>query len=53
VLDLNQLRQVVWLLPLIPVSVLFGRWLTVRIDRATFERVIIGLLAVSALLLLR
>ncbi|MBI3957296.1 MAG: sulfite exporter TauE/SafE family protein [Chloroflexi bacterium] len=53
VLDLNQLRQVVWLLPLIPLSVLVGRWLSTRIDKKTFERVIIVLLAASALLLLR
>ncbi len=53
VLDLNQLRQVVWLIPLIPVSVLAGRWLSTRIDKQTFERVIIVLLAGSALLLLR
>lgn len=53
VLDLNQLRQVVWLLPLIPVSVLVGRWLSTRIDKQTFERVMIVLLAASALLLLR
>ncbi|RLT33730.1 MAG: sulfite exporter TauE/SafE family protein [Chloroflexi bacterium] len=53
VLDLNQLRQVVWLLPLIPVSVFVGRWLSTRIDKTTFDRVIIGLLAASALLLLK
>lgn len=53
VLDLNQLRRVVWLLPLIPISVLVGRWLSTRIDKKTFERVIIGLLAASAVLLLR
>lgn len=53
VLDLNQLRQVVWLLPLIPLSVLVGRWLSTRIDKKTFERVIMGLLIISALLLLR
>lgn len=53
VLDLNQLRQVVWLLPLIPLSVLSGRWLSTRIDKQTFERVMIVLLAASALLLLR
>lgn len=53
VLDLNQLRQVLWLLPLIPISVLVGRWLSTRIDKKTFERVIIGLLAASAVLLLR
>lgn len=53
VLDLNQLRQVVWLLPLIPISVLVGRWLSTRIDKKTFERVILGLLIISALLLLR
>jgi len=53
VLDLNELRQVLWLLPLIPISVLVGRWLSTRIDKVTFERVIIGLLAASAVLLLR
>ena len=53
VLELNQLRQVLWLLPLIPLSVLVGRWLSTRIDKKTFERVIIGLLAASAVLLLR
>lgn len=53
VLDLNQLRQVIWLIPLIPISVLVGRWLSTRIDKVTFERVIIGLLAASAVLLLR
>ncbi len=53
VLDLNELRQVIWLLPLIPLSVLAGRWLSTRIDKVTFERVIIGLLAASAVLLLR
>jgi len=53
VMDLNQLRQVIWLLPLIPVSVWVGRWLATRIDKNTFEKVIMVLLIVSAVLLLR
>lgn len=53
VMDLNQLRQVIWLLPLIPVSVWVGRWLATRIDKKTFEKVIMVLLVVSAVLLLR
>lgn len=53
VMDLNQVRQVIWLLPLIPVSVWVGRWLATRIDKKTFEKVIMVLLVVSAVLLLR
>jgi uncharacterized membrane protein YfcA len=40
------------LLLLVPVGVVLGRWLSVRIDKSTFERVILVLLIVSAVLLL-
>lgn len=53
VFHMEQLVRVIWLLPLIPLSVLLGRWITVRVDRVTFERIIIALLAGSAVLLLR
>jgi uncharacterized protein len=52
ILHPQQLLEIVWLLPLIPVGVVIGRWLSVRINKATFERVIMVLLVVSAVLLL-
>jgi uncharacterized protein len=52
ILHPEQLLQVVWLLPLIPVTVWVGKWAVVRVDRLLFERIIIALLAFSALLLI-
>ena len=52
ILHPQQLIEIAWLLPLIPVGVLLGRWLSVRINKATFDQVILVLLAVSAVLLL-
>ena len=52
ILHLDQLWEILWLLPLIPVGVLLGRWLSVRVDKGTFERLILVLLVLSALLLL-
>jgi uncharacterized membrane protein YfcA len=52
ILHPGQLLEIGWLLLLIPVGVVLGRWLSVRIDKATFERVILVLLIVSAILLL-
>lgn len=46
------LGQVVWLLPLLPVSVWVGKQMADKIDKALFNRLIIVLLAVSALFLL-
>ncbi len=52
ILHPQQLIEIVWLLPLIPLGVLIGRWLSVRIDKSTFDRLIIVLLVISAVLLL-
>jgi uncharacterized protein len=52
ILHLGQLLEIIWLLPLIPVGVVLGRWLSVRIHKDTFERLIMVLLIVSAVLLL-
>ncbi len=52
ILHVEQLLEMLWLLPLIPVGVLLGRWLSVRINKATFDRVILVLLVISALLLI-
>ena len=50
--DFELLRQIAWLLPLVPIGVVTGRWLIGRVDAATFERIIVGLLLINALLLI-
>ncbi len=50
--DIELLRQIAWLLPLVPIGVVTGRWLIGRVDAATFERIIVGLLLINALLLI-
>jgi uncharacterized membrane protein YfcA len=50
--DLELLGQVLWLLPLLPLSVWFGKVFVVRLNKEIFDRVIIGLLAISAVFLL-
>lgn len=52
ILDLRQLLPILWLLPLLPVGVWTGRRLVHTIDRTLFERIILGLLFFSAVLLL-
>lgn len=50
--DLNRLASILWLLPVLPLGVLAGRWLTVRINKLVFERIITLLLALTALMLI-
>jgi hypothetical protein len=50
--DSELLRQIAWILPLVPIGVVTGRWLIVRVDAETFERIIVGLLLINALLLI-
>jgi uncharacterized membrane protein YfcA len=50
--DFHRLGQILWVLPVIPLGVALGRWLTNKIDRLWFERLIVVLLLVSGLLLL-
>jgi uncharacterized membrane protein YfcA len=50
--DFHRLVQILWLLPVIPVGVALGRWITNKIDRVWFERLIVVLLLVSGILLL-
>ena len=47
----DQLLRIVWLLPLIPIGVWIGKWASTRINKVVFERLIIGLLVVTSLLL--
>lgn len=51
-LDFERLRQFVWLLPLVPLGVWFGRWAVYRVRPQAFERVIVGLLAINGILLI-
>lgn len=50
--DFNQLWQVAWLLPLLPLSVWVGKLLATKVDKIIFDWIIVGLLAVTGLLLL-
>lgn len=50
--DLQRLRQIAWLMPLVPLGVLIGRWAAGRIDRRTFEQIIIVLLLINGTLLI-
>jgi len=50
--DYQRLRGLIWLLPLLPLGVWAGKHLADRISRQAFERVIVVLLVVTALLLI-
>lgn len=50
--DFETLKQIAWILPLVPIGVVTGRWLARRFDRSTFEQIIVVLLLVNALLLI-
>lgn len=51
-IQLPVLIRTLWLLPLMPLGVWAGRWFTRRVAQETFERVIMGLLLMSAVFLL-
>jgi uncharacterized membrane protein YfcA len=44
--------KLIWLLPLLPFGVWGGKWIADKISREVFERMIVTLLAVTALLLI-
>ncbi len=46
------LWDVIWLLPILPLGVWVGKWVSTRIDKVLFERVITVLLAITALMLI-
>ena len=50
--DFQRLLGIIWLMPLVPLGAWFGRWAVTQVSKQTFERVIVGLLAVSAVLLI-
>jgi uncharacterized membrane protein YfcA len=50
--DFPRLLGIVWLMPFVPLGAWFGRWAADRVSRQTFEKVIVGLLAISGVLLI-
>jgi uncharacterized membrane protein YfcA len=50
--DTEQLLRVLWLLPLLPLGVWLGKWGADKVSKPVFEKIIVFLLAVTALLLI-
>ena len=50
--DFQRLQSLIWLLPLLPLGVWGGKWATDKISQKMFDRVIVILLAVTALFLI-
>jgi uncharacterized membrane protein YfcA len=50
--DSELLRRIAWILPLVPIGVVIGRWVIVRVNAVTFERIIVSLLLINAVLLI-
>jgi uncharacterized protein len=50
--DLRALGQIVWLMPLVPLGVWVGKRFGDRVSKQTFDRIIVFLLAIAALLLI-
>jgi hypothetical protein len=50
--DFGLLRQIAWLLPLVPIGVWVGKWAAGKVNRETFEGVIVALLAITAVMLI-
>jgi uncharacterized membrane protein YfcA len=50
--DFQRLTQIAWLIPLLPLGVVVGRWASSKVDRQVFERIIVALLGITGLLLI-
>jgi uncharacterized membrane protein YfcA len=50
--DFQQMRSLMWLLPLLPLGVWGGKWAADKVSREVFERIIIVLLGITGLLLI-
>jgi uncharacterized membrane protein YfcA len=50
--NLQRLWQIAFLMPLVPVGVWVGKWAAARVNKATFDKIIVGLLALTAVILL-
>jgi len=52
IFDFTLLYRMLWLLPLVPLGVWFGQWVVKRINKDTFEKIIVVVLIILALLLI-
>jgi uncharacterized protein len=48
----EQIRLIIWILPMVPLGVWSGKWIALRLPKQTFDNVIIVLLLVAGLLLI-
>lgn len=52
IFNFELLRQFLWLLPVVPLGIWTGKWLVVRVSKEQFDRIILFLLIITALLLI-
>jgi len=50
--DLQLLKQIAWVFPIVPFGVWFGRWLVTKVSKDIFNNIILVLLVITALLLI-
>jgi uncharacterized protein len=50
--DVQRLLQIAWVIPLVPIGAWFGRWIATKISKEVFDAIMVGLLALAALLLI-
>ena len=50
--DFQQLWRIAWIAPIIPLGVWIGRWMGTNISKEVFDRIIVALLVLTALLLI-
>jgi uncharacterized membrane protein YfcA len=50
--DFEKLASFAWLIPIVPVGALVGRWFSVRVSKEVFEKIIVLLLCVAGLMLI-
>jgi len=50
--DFQTLWQIAWVFPIVPFGVWFGRWLVTKVSKVVFDRIILVLLVIAALLLI-
>ena len=50
--DFQRLWDIAWLLPLVPLGALTGKWVSEKIDKQSFGRLVVALLCISALWLI-
>jgi uncharacterized protein len=50
--DVQRLLHIAWVIPLVPFGAWFGRWISTKISKAVFDGIMVGLLALAALLLI-